>query len=57
MVKLVAIILIVGLVLAFPLEYLLNTEFRNQRMVGAFVLVEFTVVAVLVAVMRSRRRL
>jgi hypothetical protein len=57
LVKVVALVLVVGLMLTFPLAYILSVEFQYQRLLGAFVVIEFTVVAVLVAAMRSRRRL
>ena len=52
-----ALLLIVGVVLAFPLAYLLNEELRNQNTQVVLFLVEAVIVAVLIGAMRSRRRL
>ncbi|MGI8610359.1 MAG: hypothetical protein ACR2MY_14240 [Candidatus Dormibacteria bacterium] len=49
-------ILIVGLVLAFPLGYLLDAELRNQHLEAALAIVEVVVVVVLVASVRASRR-
>jgi hypothetical protein len=56
LVKAVAYVLIVGLILAFPLGYLLDTELRNQHLEAALVIIEVVVFAVIVAVVRSNRR-
>jgi high-affinity Fe2+/Pb2+ permease len=54
--KAIALVLIVGLLLAFPLGYLLDAELRNQHLEAALALIELTVAAVLVGVVRSSRR-
>ncbi len=54
--KAVAIMVIVGLLLAFPLGYLLDAELRNQHLEAAIALIELTVAGVLIAVVRSSRR-
>lgn len=56
LVKAVALLVIVGMLLAFPLGYLLDTELRNQHLEAALVIVEAVVVAVLVASVRASRR-
>ncbi|MEA2681994.1 MAG: hypothetical protein QOK05_322 [Chloroflexota bacterium] len=56
LVKGVALVLIVGMLLAFPLGYLLDAELRNQHLEAVLALVELTIFAVLVAVVRSSRR-
>jgi uncharacterized membrane protein len=53
----VALVLIVGLVLAFPLGYLLDAELRNQHLEAVLLIVEVVVVAVLFAAVRASRRL
>lgn len=55
-VKAVAVVLIVGMLLAFPLGYLLDSELRNQHVEAVLALVELTVAVVLIAVVRSSRR-
>jgi uncharacterized membrane protein YfcA len=55
-VKAVAVVLIVGMLLAFPLGYLLDSELRNQHLEAVLALVELTIAAVLIAVVRSSRR-
>jgi uncharacterized membrane protein YfcA len=52
----VALLLVVGMLLAFPLGYLLDAEVRNQHVEAVAVIVEAVVIAVLVAVLRSNRR-
>jgi hypothetical protein len=54
--KAVALIVIVGLLLAFPLGYLLDEELRNQHIEAGLALIELTIAAVLIAVVRSSRR-
>jgi hypothetical protein len=56
-VRAVALLLIVGLLLAFPLGYLLDTELRNQHLEAGVALIEAVVVVVIIAALRSRRRL
>ena len=48
--------LIVGMVLAFPLGYLLDAELRNQHLEAALVIIEVVIVAVLIAAVRVSRR-
>jgi hypothetical protein len=55
-VKVVAVVLIVGMLLAFPLGYLLDGELRNQHVEAVLAVVEVTTAAVLIAVVRSSRR-
>lgn len=54
--KAIALVLIVGLLLAFPLGYLLDAELRNQHLEAALALIELTIAGVLVGVVRSSRR-
>jgi uncharacterized membrane protein YfcA len=54
--KAVALVLIIGMLLAFPLGYLLDAELRNQHLEAVLAVVELTIAAVLVAVVRSSRR-
>ena len=56
LVKAVALLVIVGMLLAFPLGYLLDTELRNQHLEAALVIIEGVVFAVLVAAVRASRR-
>lgn len=51
-----ALLVIVGMLLAFPLGYLLDTELRNQHLEAALVIIEVVVFAVLVAAVRASRR-
>jgi hypothetical protein len=55
-VKVVALIVIVGMLLAFPLGYLLDAELRNHHVEAGLALIELTIAVVLVAVVRSSRR-
>lgn len=56
--KAVALVLITGLLLAFPLGYLLDTELQNQHLEAGLVVIEVTIAIVLVVAVRgSRRRL
>ena len=52
----VALVLVVGLLLAFPLGYVLNEQLRNQHVEAVAAIVEIVLVAVVVAVLRSNRR-
>ncbi|MFN2466234.1 MAG: hypothetical protein ABR598_08235 [Candidatus Dormibacteria bacterium] len=54
--KVVALVLIVGLLLAFPLGYLLDAELRNQHLEAALFVIEVVIAGVLVGVVRSSRR-
>jgi hypothetical protein len=56
-VRTVALVLIVGMLLVFPLGYLLDAELRNQHLEAAGALIEVVVLVVIIAAMRSRRRL
>ncbi|HEV1997421.1 MAG TPA: hypothetical protein VGR61_04725 [Candidatus Dormibacteraeota bacterium] len=49
-------VVIVGMLLAFPLGYLLDTELRNQHLEAAMVIIEAVIVAVLIASVRASRR-
>ena len=56
--KAVALVLIIGMLLAFPLGYVLDEQLRNQHVEAVLAIVEVTVAIVLVVVLRgSRRRL
>lgn len=58
LVRAVALVAIIGLLLVFPLGYLLDEELRTQHVEAGLALVELTIAVVLIAVVRlSRRRL
>lgn len=54
--RVIATILIMALVLAFPLEYVLNEQLRNHHVEAVIALTEAVVIVTLVAVVRSSRR-
>ncbi|MDP9325846.1 MAG: hypothetical protein M3O87_04830 [Candidatus Dormibacteraeota bacterium] len=56
LVKGVALTLIIGLLLAFPLGYLLDSELRDGRIEVAILVTEITLMVALVIVVRSTRR-
>jgi hypothetical protein len=56
--KAVAVVLIIGMLLAFPLGYVLDEQLRNQHVEAVLAIVEVTIAIVLIVVVRgSRRRL
>jgi hypothetical protein len=54
--KAVATALIIGLVLAFPMAYLLDAEVQNRHVEAGMAIVEAVVIAVLVVAVRASRR-
>ncbi|HEY8740228.1 MAG TPA: hypothetical protein VIN56_06525 [Candidatus Dormibacteraeota bacterium] len=54
--KAVALVVIIGMMLAFPLGYLLDAELRNQHLEAALLLIEMVIAGVLIAVVRFSRR-
>jgi hypothetical protein len=54
--KVTATILIIGMVLAFPLEYLLNEQLRNHHVEAVLALTEAVIIVVLLSVAWSVRR-
>ena len=54
--RVVAIVLIVGLVLAFPLGYLLDAELQGRHLEAVLAIVEAVVIVTLVAAVRVSRR-
>lgn len=55
--KLVALVLVIGMLLAFPLGYVLEAESRNQNVEATVALVEVTIAVVLVVLVRASRRI
>ena len=51
-----ALTLIAGMLLAFPLGYLLDAELRSQHLEAVLAVIEVTIVVVLVVVVRASRR-
>ncbi|HEV3235029.1 MAG TPA: hypothetical protein VG329_10825 [Candidatus Dormibacteraeota bacterium] len=56
LVKGVALTLIIGLLLAFPLGYVIDSELRDGRIEVAILLTEVTLMVALVMIVRSTRR-
>ncbi|MFY9614265.1 MAG: hypothetical protein WAT58_02600 [Candidatus Dormiibacterota bacterium] len=56
LVKGVALTLIIGLLLAFPLGYVLDSELRDGRIEVAILVTEVTLMVALVMIVRSTRR-
>lgn len=55
-VKAVALVVIVGMLLAFPLGYLLDVELRNQHVEAGLAIIEVTIAVALLAVLRASRK-
>ena len=56
LVKAVALTLIAGMLLAFPLGYLLDAELRSQHLEAVLAVIEVTIAVLLVAVVRASRK-
>ena len=56
LIKAIAIVLIIGLMLAFPLGYLLDVAIQNGRSEAVIAIAEATFIVVLIAVVRSSRK-
>jgi len=52
----VALVLIVGMLLAYPLAYILDAELRSNRVAGGLFVIELVVAAVVYALVRGGRR-
>jgi hypothetical protein len=55
-VKAVALVLIIGVLLALPLGYILDAQIREQHNEAVIAIVELAVMVVLVVVVRASRR-
>lgn len=55
-VKGVAFVLVIGMLVAFPLGYVLDTDLRTRNIEGTFALLEVTIGVVLIALVRASRR-
>ena len=54
--RVIATVLIMALVLAFPLEYVLNEQLRSHHVEAVVAITEAVIIVTLVAVVRSSRR-
>jgi len=54
--RIIATLLIIALVLAFPLEYLLNEQLRNHHVEAVVAVTEAVIIVVLLAVSGAGRR-
>ena len=54
--RVVAVVLIVALVVAFPLGYLVDAELQGRHIEAVIAIIEVVLVATLVAVVRASRR-